>query len=90
MNPDIINGLFETIAGLLLCMNVYRLHKDKKVQGVSVIPTSFFMLWGYWNLYFYPSVNCVLSFWGGILVVAANTVWVIQMIHYGRKQYAAS
>lgn len=82
---DIINGSFEIVAGTLLGINVYKLHKDKKVMGVSVIPTAFFMLCGYWNLYFYPTINCVLSFYGGLLVVLTNTIWVGQMIYYGRK-----
>ena len=85
MSPDVINGLFELGAGLLLGLNIGSLYRDKIVRGVSVWPTSFFMLWGYWNLYFYPSVNCDLSFYAGILVVATNTAWVGQMIYYRKN-----
>ena len=84
MQPDLINGLFEVVAGILLSINVRRLYRDKKLYGVSIIPTAFFVMWGYWNLYFYPTVGCMLSFFGGILVVAVNTVWVVQMIYYSR------
>jgi len=85
MTPDVINGIFEIIAGILLFRNVQVLHRDKAVRGVSVLPTSFFMAWGYWNLYFYPSLNCDWSFIGGILVVIANTIWVGQMVYYNRE-----
>jgi len=87
-SPDIINSLFELVSGLLLALNVRRLHIDKRVRGVSVWPVAFFTLWGYWNLYFYNAVDCTLSFLGGIAVVAVNTVWVTQIIYYLRKEAA--
>lgn len=82
---DIINGGFELVAGFLLWINVWRLYHDKKVRGVAILPTSFFAAWGYWNLYFYPSLNCWYSFIGGALVVLANTVWVGQMVYYRKR-----
>lgn len=42
---DIINGLFESFAGILLLFNVIQLHKDKEVKGVNIAPTAFFCLW---------------------------------------------
>lgn len=83
---DLINGLFEASGGILLTINCLRLYRDKHIAGVSVVPTAFFMCWGYWNLYFYPSYNAWLSFAGGLLVTLANTVWVGQMIYYARKR----
>jgi len=82
---DIINAIFELGGGILLLWNVIGLHKDKQIKGVRIIPTSFFMIWGYWNLYFYPSVNCWYSFVGGLIIVLMNTIWVSQMIYYRRK-----
>lgn len=84
MTADLINGLFEFCGGLLLWMNVQRLYKDKVFKGVSVVPTAFFMAWGYWNLYFYPAVNAPWSWYGGMVIVAANTVWLGQMIYYSK------
>lgn len=86
MTPDVINGTFEIVAGALIWMNVRQLHRDKKVRGVHVLPCAFFMLWGYWNLYYYPSLNQWWSFSGGVAVVLANTVWVGQMLYYNRKE----
>ena len=82
-HADIINGAFEAFGGALLWLNVYRLWRDKEIKGVSPIPTAFFMLWGYWNLYFYPFYSAWLSFVGGLVIVSANTVWLGQMIWYG-------
>ena len=66
--------------------NVAKLNRDKLVRGVHVIPTSLFTLWGYWNLFYYPSLGQWVSLCAGVNVVAANTVWVVQMIHYIRKE----
>jgi uncharacterized membrane protein YfcA len=83
---DFINGMFELFAGLFLTLNVIKLYKDKEVKGVSVISVAFFASWGYWNCYFYPSLNQWWSFVGGIGVVIMNSIWVGQMIYYGRKK----
>jgi len=84
--PDIINASFEGIAGLLIWLNVLRLHKDKKIQGVHWLPTTVFVMWGFWNLYYYPHLSQYLSFIGGLLVVSANTVWLGQIIFYSLKE----
>ena len=83
--PDLINGLFEAFGGILLCINIYRLLKDKRVQGVSLVPVSFFTLWGCLNLFYYPHLNQWISFMGGILVVLANTTWILMAIYYKKK-----
>ena len=82
MQPDLINGLFETAAGILLWNNVRVLFKDKKVRGYSGMAVIFFCLWGYWNLFYYPSLGQWFSFLGGLNVVLANTVWVGLMLKY--------
>jgi hypothetical protein len=85
ITPDLINGFYEFIGGLLLYRNVYQLYKDKQIKGVSILTTAFFASWGYWNLFYYPSLNQWMSFWGGACVVSANTIWVAQAIYYSRK-----
>jgi hypothetical protein len=82
---DLINGLFELFGGLLLFINCWKIFKDKQISGIAITPTAFFTVWGYWNLYYYPSLNQTLSFIGGIVVVAANSIWVLLAIYYQRK-----
>ncbi len=82
MRPDIINGCFELLGGILNFINVYRVYKDKKLSGVSLIPTLFFTLWGFWNLYYYPHLNQWWSFFGGLIIVIANLAWVALAIYY--------
>lgn len=86
---DIVNGIFESVSGLLLWNNVRILIKQKQVRGVSVLTTAIFALWGYWNLYYYPSLNQTMSFIGGLVVVSANTAWVVLAIYYTKKNKEA-
>lgn len=83
--PDMINGLFELFGGILLWKNVSKLYHDKQLRGVFWFPTAFFGLWGYWNLYYYPSLNQWASFSGGMVIVSANTAWVILALVYRRN-----
>jgi len=82
---DFINGMFELCGGLFILNNCFRIHKDKMVKGISILSTVFFCSWGYWNLYFYPSLNQWISFCGGLLIVLTNTWWVIAALYYTHK-----
>lgn len=79
---DAINGFFELLGALLICLSIRRLYRDRSIRGVSTIPTAFFALWGWWNLLFYPAVGAWWSFYGGLFMVAANSVWLLQMGYF--------
>ena len=82
MTPDQINAVFELVGALFICLSIRELWIDKIVRGVSLVPITFFALWGFWNLYFYPSVDAWYSFLAGLFMVAANAVWLAQMVFY--------
>lgn len=82
---DIINGLFELLAGVMILNHCRAVIRDKAVAGVSIISTIFFSLWGVWNLHYYPSLDQWWSFAGGLLIVAANFLWVSLLIKYRTK-----
>lgn len=84
MSNDAVNAGFELGAGLLMWLNVSKVLKDRQVHGVSLLSTGFFVLWGYWNLYYYPALLQPLSFVGGIMVVVANTTWFVLLLKYRR------
>ncbi len=83
MTPDIVTGLFQLFAGMLLFRNSWLLFKHKKIRGVSVLPTIFFLMWGVWNLFYYPYLKQMVSFYAGITVLAANALWIGLAIYYG-------
>lgn len=82
MIPDLINGTFELLGGFALWQNVKRIKQDQKVAGVNWQVTLFFTLWGFWNLFYYPSLSQWASFAGGLNIVAANSAWLFYAIKY--------
>lgn len=83
---DLINACFEGGGAIFLCLNVRRLLKDKSVKGVSLLTTSWWTAWGFWNVYFYAAVSCAASFWAGIAVLAVQAVWVVLALHFARAE----
>ena len=83
--PDLINGSFEALAGLMVLNHCRVLHAEKMVRGVSVLSSFFFTMWGVWNLYYYPALNQPLSFYGGLVVVASNALYVGMMVFYRKN-----
>ena len=82
MTPDMFNGLFEAIGGILLFRNCWLMFKAKTVKGVSVFTTTFFAAWGAWNCWFYPSLDQWWSFRGGLVIVTANVLWIGLILYY--------
>jgi uncharacterized membrane protein YfcA len=81
---DLVNAGYESIGGLMIFLHCLALYRDKEVKGVSVFATVIFTSWGYWNLYYYPHLNQWASFFGGVVIVLANTLWVGMMWYYLR------
>lgn len=80
--PDIVNGAFETIGGLLIWLNVRAILQDRTVRGVDYRVTWFFTAWGGWNLFYYPSLDQWASFAGGLVIMAGNIVWLALTLRY--------
>lgn len=82
MSNDLINGLFEFSGAIFILRNIILLLEEKCVNGVSAISTLYFTSWGCWNLYYYPSLHQMISFWGGVALAITNGIWVILMVYY--------
>lgn len=80
-----VNGLFEAIGGLFILNHCRVLWRDKSVAGVSILSTVFFALWGAWNIFYYPHLDQWYSFAGGLIIVAANVLWIALLIRFSRK-----
>lgn len=83
---DLINGTFESLSGVMILNHCRVLYREKKVRGVSVFSTAFFVIWGIWNMIYYPSLGQTFSFCGGIAITVSNGIWVGMMIFYRRKE----
>ena len=84
--PDIINGSFESLGSLFILFSILKLYKEKVVRGISYVHVGFFSLWGFWNIYYYPYLGQWVSFFGGILIVLTNTVYLGMLVYYAHKE----
>lgn len=84
MLPDLINASFEAVGGVFVFNHCRVLWRDKKIAGVSKLSTAVFFAWGVWNLFYYPSLDQWMSFYGGIIIVAGNCLWLGMMIYFSR------
>jgi hypothetical protein len=57
---DIVNG--ASLGALLVLNHCRGVLPDKAGAGVSVFSVALFTTWGFWNLYFYPSLGQWMSF----------------------------
>lgn len=83
---DSINGLFELMAGFFILNHCRVLAKEKAVAGVSILSVAFFFLWGLWNIIYYPAIGQTFSFYAGLVVCAANLLWVSLLLRYKSKR----
>lgn len=79
---DLINASLELMGGFFVLGHCRAVWHDREVKGVSIISTAFFLCWGVWNLYYYPSLGQWLSFAGGIFLALANCLWVGLLIRF--------
>jgi hypothetical protein len=84
-NNDLINGCFELLSAAFSTINIFHLVKDKTIKGVSWIPVFFFTIWGAWNLYYYTSLNQMISFVAGISIFIVNIIWLSLLFYYKTK-----
>lgn len=84
MTPDLINGLFEFAAAIFILHNCRVLYGHKQMRGMSTWSTVFFTAWGGWNIYFYPHLDQMWSFYGGVCVVTVNLLWIAMQLYYRR------
>ena len=84
MSIDKINAIFQIIGALLIWKNALLLYKVKEVKGVYWPATAFFTIWGFWNIYYFPSLGQWFSFVAGIVLTVGNLAWTIQAIYYSK------
>lgn len=81
-NPDLVNALFELCGAIVVWISVWKLYQEKEIKGVYWPAWAFFAAWGIWNLFYYPSLDQVLSFYAGIVLVLGNVTWTMMAVYY--------
>ena len=82
---DLINCIFRYGAGFVILRNIYLLHIQKEVKGISKISTVFFLSMGLWDLVFYGANGFSLSFLSSCFVASCNMIWLYQMFYYTKN-----
>jgi len=85
MTNDLINASFEFVMAVTIFYSCLTLYRDKKVRGLSVWMVAFPTAWGFWNIYYYPSLGQTLSFIGGLFIVAANCLYLSLIFKYRKN-----
>ena len=82
---DLLNGIFEAGGAVLVWKNVHQIIKDKQTRGVYWPAWFFFSAWGWWNILYYASLDQWVSWTGGLVLVLANTTWVVLAWKYRHR-----
>ena len=79
---DQVNSVFALSASILIWKNIQQIKQDKQTKGINILPTLLFLIWSYWNV-FYFSVN---QHWFSVLTAAffaiGQTYWFVLFIKY--------
>lgn len=76
LQPDQINAIISVTGSGFLWANVYSLYKEREVKGVHWGSVAYFTALGFWNLFFYSTLNQWYSALAGVSGVGANIVWL--------------
>lgn len=79
---DRINGAFEISGGFFIVLHILQALHDKSVGSVSLPAVTFFVIWGYWNLFYYKAIQQKWSLRATYFITAMNTVWLALLIYY--------
>lgn len=82
ISSDKINSGFEIAGGFFIVLSILQVLQDKSVAGVNLFHIAFFVIWGYWNLYYYASIKQKWSLRATFFITAVNTVWLALLIYY--------
>ena len=65
-----------------IILSILQVLHDKSVAGINLWHPGFFAVWGYWNLYYYWTIQQKFSLIASIGVTAANTIWLGLLVYY--------
>ena len=83
--PDLINGAVEFAGSLAAWANVVTLYRDRGYAGISVGVMGFFAARSLWRGWFYLHLGQPMSVIGGCSNAFAYCLFVILMIHFGKR-----
>ncbi len=86
---DLINSFFQLGGSLAAGLTIRVLLKDKMVRGAHWGTVAYFLSWGLWNLFYFPSVSHPLSTYASVALVLTNGWRLWLMVYYVRQEKLA-
>jgi hypothetical protein len=85
MTPDVndlVNCGFLSAGAIAQWANVKRILRDKQVCGVVWQLSAIYIAWGFWGLYYWPSLHQWWSFAAEMILTIGSTVWGVLAVWY--------
>lgn len=82
MSPDLINGGFELLSSAMMVPSIIRAWRARKITGVHWTMPVFFVLWGVWNIFYYPHLGQWFSLLGAIMLLITNSLWLMLVVAF--------
>lgn len=79
---DMIHGCFGMLVALFTLMNIFTLHYDKKVKGVSMSFMVFICVFSGWNIFYLSQLGQYIAVAGAVGLFITNIIWFMQMVYY--------
>lgn len=79
---DQINAGLEMGGAFLRTLDCIQLFRAKRFVGGYLGTAMYFLSWGIFNTFYYPSLNQSWSFWAAIALAGMNGLWFVMAIHY--------
>ena len=83
---DLANALFEAGGSIFILNHARVLFQQKLVRGVSMLSVFFFSCWGVFNIFYYSHLEQQFSWYAGIAVLIANSIYLSMLFHYRKKE----
>jgi hypothetical protein len=83
--PDMVNGLLELAGAAFIAPSIMRARRTRSTGGAHWVHPLFFAGWGFWNLFYYPSLEQPFSTVGAVFVLVANLFWLHYLWLYWRR-----
>jgi cation transport ATPase len=82
LTMDQANACLEMGGAFLRTLDCIKLFQDKRFSGGHLGTALYFLGWGVFNVFFYPSLNQVWSFWAAIVLMVMNGLWFVMALYY--------
>lgn len=82
LTMDQANAALEMGGAFLRTLDCIKLFQHKRFVGGHLGTALYFLLWGVFNVFFYPSLNQVWSFWAALALMVINGLWFVMAVYY--------